>query len=384
MVFEILFRKLNGFYEKVFFNYGLFVSKYPIHVIVFSVLLNLILSIGVFKMNMIKDADELFMTSNSDARKSEKYFKYLFNNTNTVNQEFYAHQLFDLGTGAEINFRVRGDPNANILENKYLSEILSVHRSILENVIVQINNETIKFENVCATRNGKCWIEGADLLQNSDDFFEFLKEKFLNLRKNETDRLSLQLEDTIYTSKNGISFLGLIFGKDFQFVQNEKNPETYAYARIFKIRYQMKYSVPSSNINSKLWENEFLKYAKTMNTTLITFTYSTSGSLEKEIEANIGFDTKLIATTFILIMVFAIIFMSLGSNIITSPGILLPSVGIFSAFFGVTSSYGLLSFLGYPSCSLIAIIPFLVLGNLMMLRFDYKFSISFFFAIFKE
>jgi hypothetical protein len=43
---------------------------------------------------------------------------------------------------------------------------------------------------------------------------------------------------------------------------------------------------------------------------------------------------------------------------------ILPSAGIFAAFFGVGSSFGLLALLGYPGCNLIAVVPFLVLGKI--------------------
>jgi hypothetical protein len=133
-------------------------------------------------MKLIVETDELFMVSNSEAIKNEKFFKNLFNNSEFVNKEYYAHQLFDLGTGAEINFRVRDNPNSNILEKKYLNEILSVHEMILENINPVYENKTISFEDVCAKRNNKCWIEGVDFL-NTNEFFNFLNESSAKLKK---------------------------------------------------------------------------------------------------------------------------------------------------------------------------------------------------------
>jgi ABC-type dipeptide/oligopeptide/nickel transport system permease component len=124
----------------------------------------------------------------------------------------------------------------------------------------------------------------------------------------------------------------------------------------------MKYNLALKNKNVLLWESQFLNYVKKLKTTHVSFTYSTSGSLEDEIEANIGFDSKLVTITFLLITIFAIIFMSFHSNKVTSPGIVLPSTGIFSAVLGVSSSTGFLSLIGYSACNLIAPIPFLVMG----------------------
>ena len=372
MVFEILFEKFNRFYETVFHKHGLFVSKYPKLIITVSLLVNILLALGAFKIKMIKDTDELFMLMNSEAKRDEKIFSNIFDKSSELNnKEFYLHQMFDLGTGAEIMFRVREDANKNLLERKFFDEILKIHRNILENVVVKNVNETIKFEDVCAKRLGKCWIEGSDLLYG-DGFFNYLKTSSMLLRQNETDSaVDSSLEDNIYFSENGgMNFLAAVLGKDFKFILDDNDPlvniesnQTYGYAHILKIRYQMKYKIVANNIKGILWEREFLKFVKTsLNSSLVSFTYATSKSLEDEIEANVGFDSKLVSMTFMFIMIFATIFMSIGSNSITSPGMMLPTAGIFSAFFGVSSSVGLLSLIGYPSCSLVAIIPFLVLG----------------------
>ena len=244
---------------------------------------------GVLKINLIKDAEELFMVTNSEAKQNEKFFKKIFHNTETVHKNFYLHQLLDLGTGAEINFRVRGDPNANILEKKYFDEILTIHQNIIENIVA---NETIRFEDVCATRgNNKCWIEGSDLL-SCDAFFKFLKKSSLALRNNETDSIiDPMLEDVVYMNEKGeMNFMAASFGKKFKFILNDDDPlvqiesnQTYAYACVFKIRYQMKYNIALKNKNVLLWEREFLKYIKNLKTTHVSFTFSTSGSLGKKI-----------------------------------------------------------------------------------------------------
>jgi hypothetical protein len=91
----------------------------------------------------------------------------------------------------------------------------------------------------------------------------------------------------------------------------------------------------------------------------VGFTYSTSRSLDEEMEANMGFDSRLVTTTFILIMIFA----TICCNMITSPGFILPTSGIFSTIFGISSSFGGLSLLNYSACNLIFIIPLLVLGK---------------------
>ena len=71
-----------------------------------------------------------------------------------------------------------------------------------------------------------------------------------------------------------------------------------------------------------------------------------------------------------LIVIFATILMSLDSNMLAPPWIISPMAGILSAFFGVSSSFGLLSLLEYPACNLVGVIPFLVLGMHSLLSLE--------------
>jgi hypothetical protein len=125
-------------------------------------------------MVVISDAEELFMPVDSEAIENEKFLKSIYNES-TQTPNFYLHQLLDLGKWAEINFlpcSSNADQNdyQNILEPRYFEEINRINDYVLKNTFVRVN-ETFKvgFEDVCARRNGRCTVEGADLL--SRDFY---------------------------------------------------------------------------------------------------------------------------------------------------------------------------------------------------------------------
>lgn len=90
--------------------------------------------------------------------------------------------------------------------------------------------------------------------------------------------------------------------------------------------------------------------------------YAVSSSLEIEMDKNLSIDTRLISITFMIIFILASILMSIGTNCISAPGMLLPTAGILSAGFGITSAFGFLSYIGYKSCNLSFVAPFLVIG----------------------
>ena len=138
------------------------------------------------------------------------------------------------------------------------------------------------------------------------------------------------------------------------------------------MRYNLKSDYENSDEIVRRWEEEFLRVVKRLvleNASgksgllkHLRISYATSHSLDVEIENNIVLDTNLISATFGLIFIFSIIMMSFNTNCVTSPGVLLPISGIFSAMFAITSAFGLLSYLSYPGCNLIFVIPFLVIG----------------------
>jgi hypothetical protein len=93
-MFELLFERLNNFYEKIFYNYGLFIVKYYKYTIAFSFLINILLSFGLLKLKLITDSDELFSVINSKAKADEARLKQIFiNNKDFYENKYYLHQL---------------------------------------------------------------------------------------------------------------------------------------------------------------------------------------------------------------------------------------------------------------------------------------------------
>ena len=232
-MFELLFEKFNKFYENIFFHYGLFISKYYKYTIIISFLINVLLSLGLFKIRLITDSDELFSVINSQAKIDEAALKKIFiDNKNFYEKNFYLHQLLDFGTWGEINFHVIDEiSDKNIINEAYFDEIKHVHDLI-------VNNLTIKLKDVCAKRFNKCVIDGEDLLNK--DFFEWLVTKSKNLETTPTDADSSSgfLEgDHIYANFQSFTDLRFILGKNFKFLTNNTTP---AYATIFKLRFALK------------------------------------------------------------------------------------------------------------------------------------------------
>ena len=368
-MFEILFEKFNNFYEKIFLNYGLFVAKYYKYTIVISFLINILLSFGLFKLNLITDSDELFSVTDSKAKSDEGLLKQIFiSNTDYYEKKFFLHQLLDFGTWGEINIHVKNEiVDKNIINETYFDEIRHIHDQIVNNVTT---NSSLKLNDTCARRLNKCVIDG-DLLLNKD-FFEWLQMKAKELENGEiklnepTDMLNSPYAYQVIPEFVDLKF---VLGKNFDYILNVNTTKTKnhgypAYATLFKLRYSLKSNYANMDPSVKEWEMAFVDFMKNVKLKYLTFTFSGSHSIESEMLNNVNFDVHLVATTFILITVFATILMSFKTNLITSPGFILPSAGILSAAFACTSSIGFMSLINYSACNLVFVIPFLVLGML--------------------
>jgi hypothetical protein len=221
-MFHILFQKFNSFYESLFEKWGRFLAKYHIYVIIFVILLNTFLGFFIFRMEMITNSDVLFMPTDGEARLDEKQVKELFNSSYYLSNNFYMHQLLDLGTYGEIIFQTcetgsQTNSQDNILQEKYIDEIKMVNDYVLKNTFVTINESTFGYNDVCAKRNGRCLIDGEDLL-SKDFYVEWLYDsmlkktriiteqediKGLNTESDEPESRSFQNEFNMYIKIGG-------------------------------------------------------------------------------------------------------------------------------------------------------------------------------------
>jgi hypothetical protein len=224
---------------------------------------------------------------------------------------------------------------------------------------------------MCARRFNKCVIDGDNLLKK--DFFAWLKTKAEELKtnsnkENSTEAVVLDFFNSpyLYQTNPGFTDLKFVLGKNFEYILDGNKTEEHpaAYATLFKLRYSLKSNYENMDPLVKEWEMEFVRFMKNTKLKYLDFTFAGAHSIESEMLNNISFDEYLVSTTFFLITLFATILMSIKSNLITSPGLILPSAGILSAAFACTSSIGFLSLINYTACNLVFVIPFLVLGML--------------------
>lgn len=388
-MFHQLFEKVNKFYEYVFRSYGRLLSRFYVQSIVCTLLVNGVLLACMFNFKLIEDTDSLFMPMDSQARHDERLVKQLYNNNSKLTNDFFIHQLLDLGTWAEVNFQSCSPDSANIINESLLMDVRAINDYLLRRSVVDANGTRIDFETVCARRNSRCLIDGVDLLdkqfyvnwlENSMDrktrFYE--EQEFLGSTDAQA-ALSKEFRFYIKFDSSGPSITDLTYnlGKEFRVnaVNESDGGRVPGFARAVKLRYNLKSDFENIEPDVKLWELEFLKHIRELYASrdalgcvlfnerrALKISFAASQSLELEMAANLSLDTKLISGTFALIMIFVCLLMSIRSNMVTSPGLMLPMAGIMAAMFGMVSAFGLLNIIGYAGCNLIFVIPFLVIG----------------------
>ena len=101
--------------------------------------------------------------------------------------DFFLHQLTDFGTWTEVNFLTceKNHKHDNILQSFYLKKVAKIHKQVLKNTIVHVNNKTVNFESICARQQGACLIDGIDL--TTPQFYETQLNKF-SRRKDTLDK----------------------------------------------------------------------------------------------------------------------------------------------------------------------------------------------------
>jgi hypothetical protein len=352
--------KVNEFYARICHRYGLFLCKHYVLVILAALTVNVALSCGLYALEFLPNSDEEFMVSNSEAMHNEAYLSKLFSQTNPMDN-FFLHQVFNLGLYAELNFHVLYDEKQNVLKEEYLNEIRDIHMSIVETVSIAYGNRSYKFNDLCAkqikmpVKNNSCVVDGVDLLDS--DFFEFLNETLVKLRADAEYKPPF-----LYISRKGKgAYLNFNLGKDFRYLTGD-NETDLAYSNVLKIRYAL-----NSNQEhlAKEWELEFLKFIQTIKSNQTSFTYAVSQSLLIEIKNSVEKDVFKVFLFFMLVVVSMVILASSNTNRVTSPGIL-PCFGIMLCMFSITSSIGLLAYAGLKACSLVFFTPFVVIGKLML------------------
>ncbi|CAF0952022.1 unnamed protein product [Adineta steineri] len=344
--FEYLFIKFNTFYEKIFSSVGEQLGKKPYQFILISFILTGLCSLGFLRLNMITNADVLFVPTDC---KSVLDREIVAEKLPMNYDEYYLHQDYDLGIYGDVIFLT--NDYANIGRLNIRNELKRIY-ILIQNINVTYNNQTYSYKDLCAKRDNQCVTEGDIFFRES--FWQRLKDK----------DLYKYLSNDLYTDDDGVpNLLPFIFGKNLTINLEKK----ILFTKVLKLRFNLRRTlfIKGKHVNieniSRMWEQAFLQFFHHFKSIMVQATYAVSTSIDQELDGNIKLDMMLVVVTFCVMIIVATICLSVRGPFAQSPAYL-SGVGVTATMLGLVSGFGFCSLIGIPMCSLVFVTPFLIIG----------------------
>ena len=128
-----------------------------------------------------------------------------------------------------------------------------------------------------------------------------------------------------------------------------------------RVRFNLRHDTEHQRQLGLLWELKFLERLGKAEPVNMQLFYSSSESLDLELNEHTGKDTKFFALTIIIMIIYST-FVSAGGNWV-STRVLLAQAGLLAALLAILASFGLLSMCGMKFVDICGVMPFLVLGD---------------------
>ena len=310
-----------------FAKYGVFVSRYPWPILIFAILTNILLGIGLMQLKSEGSTEVLYTPMNSQASKDRGKARQLF--TLDYKENFDALSQIEISQPVDVMFRTKSEEN--ILQKKYFDEIKAIDAFIRQSISVQSN---VTFDDICARFQGFCVVSGESLI--ADSFLDALNRDEVTFPVYVMNDISLHLGDA--RSRNG----------------------TLKSTRLVRLQYNLLIK----NDTSALWEREFIDQMTDYQSSLLDIAISTSQSLDIELDSNVSGDILWISLTFTIMLTYASL-ATTGNRInCIADRSNLGRAGVLATVLAILGSFGLTSATGLKYVALVGVMPFLIVGEL--------------------
>lgn len=327
-------RKLGTVFEK----YGVFVTKYPWQTIIFCVLLNCMLGIGLVRLKTENHVEKLYTPMNSRAFNDRERFKDLFPDVTGTN--FFMQTLPDFGNYGQVILGTKD--GSNILNNqKVLNEIQAVSRYIRTEIGVtnSTGNHNV-WNDLCARdEDGKCVYVGELVFT---DIFKSAMEKG-------------KLIYPIFAEES----LSHLFGN------STAENGTLVFASMMRMRFYVRTDTSDFREMAPMWEEKFLEKMNELETNLTNFAYENANSLNVELDGNTGGDIVFFSITFTIMLTYAG-FATQGGDCISQRQNL-GRAGVVCTVLAIIAAFGFTSAIGIEYVNIVGVMPFLIVGRCIFL-----------------
>ncbi|XP_061193753.1 patched domain-containing protein 3-like [Saccostrea echinata] len=326
-------KKWEDIIHNSFGKLGAFISDYPVRIMVCCIVVNLLLTIGLIRIEVENDVETLYTPMDSQAIQDRSVLRNLYGDP--TDSHFRSYQLTDFGLYGSV--MILSKEKTDIKTQAYVYEINSIHNVINTSITVTDSFGTVfTFSDISAGSDPVDVISGSILLsQTFQNNFVMNNVTYPFFGQN---TLSPFLANAV--SENGMltSTIGV------------------------KLQYYLKHYNASVRELSKSWEKAFASKLENIQTNLTDIAYAYSDSLETELTKNTNSDIQYFSITFALMMTYASI-ASLSINCNNAANRMnLGFAGILAPILAIASAFGFVSAIGVEFTNIVGVMPFLVVG----------------------
>uniref|UniRef100_A0A5S6Q2L8 SSD domain-containing protein n=1 Tax=Trichuris muris TaxID=70415 RepID=A0A5S6Q2L8_TRIMR len=332
-------RRLSLFFDV----YSRFVSRHPWPFIVFPLLLNIALSVGLLYMHEITDATYLY-TPTRALSKIER--EVIHQKWPLVDGNYVAgHSITAL---RECQSIVSAKDGGNILRAEYAESVNRLNLFIINRIKVQYRNRTYGYMDLCLHWENTC---------------------FTNPQLGVISTAYQSRERNAFNLTYPITRLGsqpIYLGSSLGGVRLDQHGHIES-AEAWLLVYQLQFYPDNNSYVSGLWEKEFQRALLSYRDPLLDISALHSQTLDDELERNADHLTPRFALCFLILLVFATLctlrFID-GTGYIdwTVSKPILALVGVIGAGIGVSSAVGLMNLCGMIYTQIVAVMPFLIVS----------------------
>ncbi|XP_019633705.1 PREDICTED: patched domain-containing protein 3-like [Branchiostoma belcheri] len=321
--------------SRLFALYGGFLARHPLPFLVLPVLLAGGLGAGMYFMVSDSSVEGLYTPDNgrgkTERAEAEQHFPV------NDSEAFQPSRIITLGRSASVIVTSKGLDD--VLRISVLREVLSLYSNI-SGLEAQVSGTNYTFADLCATWQSRCVVDGYQLLN-------------FTLEKDENTTIG-------YPWTNLPGGTRLFSGATLGGVTLEPGTEDVSTAAAFKLTFYLRSENPEDDKLSEEWEKAFLSYMDNFESDIIDVSQTSSQSLEEELSELTPRIIPRFSITFTVLITFSIFSCMMLDMVRTKPW--LGMLGVVSAGMAVVSSMGLCLYCGVKFTSVVASMPFLIIG----------------------
>ncbi|KAI1902029.1 hypothetical protein AGOR_G00040500 [Albula goreensis] len=359
---ETLGERFENGLRLLFSQWGSFCVRYPLSVVLTSLVLVTACSAGLAYMRITTDPVELWSSPNSQAHREKDYFDANFG-------PFFRTEQIILTTtldSASIFSPYFGGPDVPFgppLDKGVLHQVLDFQDDIA-NLKATYKNETVTLNDIClaplAPYNNNCTILSVlNYFQNSHEVLDHWKGDFFYTYADYHSHFLYCVNAPASLNDTGPIHdpcLGTFGGPIFPWlVLGGYDGTNYNNATALVITFPVNnYHNDTEKLGKALaWEKEFINFVKNYNNPNLSISFNAERSIEDEINRESNSDISTIVVSYAIIL----------RRLLVDSKISLGIAGIIIVLSSVACSLGIFSYAGIPlTLIVIEVIPFLVLA----------------------